>query len=139
MNEIVVFLTNHWVLSALLLVLILAFILNESLQGVLGLPQMKPFEAVQLINHQDAQVIDLRNKAAFDVGHIVGALNLPFAGFQDQVNRLESLNKPLILLDANRSDAPKAGKILKSKGKSVILLSGGIEAWKEAGLPLVKK
>lgn len=139
MDEVVAFLTNHWALSALLLVLLLSFLLNESLQGVVGLPRVNPAEAVQLINHQDAQVIDLRNKAAFDAGHIVNALHVPFSEWLNQLTRLENLKQPLILLDANRSDAQKAAKSLKNKGKHVVLLTGGIEAWREAGLPLVKK
>lgn len=47
-------------------------------------------------------------------------------------------SKPILLVCANGVQSAKASKALKVSGRSeVYSLEGGIDAWQQAGLPLV--
>ena len=47
-------------------------------------------------------------------------------------------SKPILLVCANGVQSAKASKALKASGRSeVYSLEGGIDAWQQAGLPLV--
>jgi rhodanese-related sulfurtransferase len=49
------------------------------------------------------------------------------------------IEKPVIVICAMGNEAPKIGAKLKEKGfKQILVLKGGIQAWKVAGLPLAK-
>ena len=84
MQEFVSFITHHWLLSALFIVLlILLFVEEARSKGLLG--QLSAQDLVGLINRESAVVIDIRNREAFQEGHIIGAINLPqtdLEGFQ---------------------------------------------------------
>jgi len=140
MGPIIVFLLNHWVLSALFGVLLVAFIINEAMQRRYGVSHLSPEQAVQMINHEEAVVVDLRSETLFKEGHILGAINISAAHLDKKLNTLQKyVNKPIILVATAGQDASKVGAQLKEKGFQVRELGGGIQAWSSANLPLVKK
>ena len=87
--------------------------------------------ATQLINQKGAQVADLRDDRDFRAGHLPGARHV----MPDKVQTFAAgvaASKPILLVCA------KASKALKASGRSeVYSLEGGIDAWQQAGLPLV--
>lgn len=98
-------------------------------------------EATQLINRDDAQVIDLRDAADFAGGHLVGAHNIPAAKLGESAAELEKLKgKPLIVCCATGARSGKAAATLRKQGFGPVHdLEGGIDAWRTAGLPLTRK
>lgn len=94
--------------------------------------------ATRLINDHNATIIDIRPSAEFESGHLVNSKNIP----QDDVEkRMGELNKekPVIVVGDVAQKAAKTATQLRASGfKEVFLLDGGVRAWKEAGLPLVK-
>ena len=98
-------------------------------------------QATQLINREDALVVDVRDPGEFGTGHILGAKNVPLsridaAGSEIAAKRKE---KPVIVYCDNGNRATKAASALRSQGFSkVVSLSGGLGAWRQAGLPLEK-
>ena len=94
-------------------------------------------EATQLINQKGAQVADLRADKAFRAGHLPGARHV----MPDKVQTFAAgvdASKPILLVCANGVQSAKASKALKASGRSeVYSLEGGIDAWQQAGLPLV--
>lgn len=98
-------------------------------------------EATNLINREDAQVIDVREAAGFGSGHLIGARNIPVAKFADRAADLEKMKgKPLIVCCETGLRSGKAVKDLRKLGfDRVFSLDGGIEAWRKAGLPLTTK
>jgi len=137
-EKVVFFLTQHWMLSTAFMGLLVVFLANEWFY-----PEPKnakdPNEVIQLINHQDALVIDLRSKEAYTEGHIPSAIHIPMANAIQKIPSLEKVGKrPIVLVCTLGQDASKVCKTLLSQGLNVQVLSGGIEAWRRAGLPLVK-
>lgn len=93
-------------------------------------------EAVRLINREKAVLIDVCEPAEFAAGHASGARNIPM-GRLDGAKELPS-NKalPLVLLCASGARAGRAAAQLRKAGyDGAIAVSGGLAAWREAGLP----
>jgi rhodanese-related sulfurtransferase len=96
--------------------------------------------ATQLINREDALVLDVREPADYASGHILGAKNVPLAQLQSRAAEFSKhRNKPVIAYCENGNRSGGAVGILKAQGfANVHNLSGGFSAWRQAGLPVQK-
>lgn len=105
-----------------------------------GATEVGPMEAVQLINRKDAVMVDLREPAEFGGGHAPNARNIPQSQLDKRVGELEKLKgRPVILVcqTGGRSHAVTA-QLRKAGLGEVMVLSGGINAWQQANLPVEK-
>lgn len=136
-DNIFLFAGEHFFLVATFVVLVGVFFYTEMLRGG---EQVSPQQTSNLINQQDALVIDLRSGDAFRKGHIHGSENVPADKFDDELARLEKLDgRPIILVCELGSQSAAVGrKLLAKKVKSVYRLKGGIDAWQGSHLPVVK-
>lgn len=138
MQQLIEFTMNHWIL--VLSFLIVSGLLSYNLlQG--GKGSLDPLGATDMINHQDAVVVDVRPAADFHKGHIINAISIPINGFNNQMN---SLNKhkeqPIIVSCRSGSQSQAACQQLKKAGfEQVFNLRGGILAWQSANLPISRK
>jgi rhodanese-related sulfurtransferase len=105
-----------------------------------GGPWASTLEATQLINREDALVLDVREPTEFDAGHMLGAKNVPLAAIEARAGEFDKFKaKPVILVCESGNRSSKAAGILRAKGfANVLNLSGGFPAWQQAGLPVVK-
>ena len=105
-----------------------------------GGPWVNTAEAIALINRQDAVVVDVRDAGDYGAGHILGAKNLPLARIEEGGGELaKKKERPLIVYDDGGDRAAKAAAALKKQGFTrVANLSGGLGAWRQAGLPVEK-
>ena len=96
--------------------------------------------AIRLMNN-DALIIDLRTVADYNSGHIKGAKNSPLIDFAKGLAAYSDYkDKPVLIYCNSGNTATRAIKLLKKAGfAQVNNLDGGISAWKEANMPLVKK
>lgn len=131
------FIINHWQLWLALIVVLLIIFINElSIQRTQA-KELTPQTAIDLINNENALVIDLRDQEAFKQGHIINSLNFKSEDFAHQ--KIEKFkNKPLILICNKNSEAQSIIKKLNTQGYQPRILTGGITAWQNADLPLVK-
>jgi rhodanese-related sulfurtransferase len=105
-----------------------------------GGPSVNTLEATQLINRQDALVVDVREQAEYAQSHILNARLLPLSQLEARMADIEKFkDKPVIVYCAtgNRSSAAAAA-LRKSGFSNVSNLSGGFAAWRQAGLPVQK-
>jgi len=131
------FLLQQWPLVGALAVTVLLLVFHESRRaGATVTPQ----QLTNLVNREQAVVVDLRDQAEFRKGHIVDAINIPYAKLNERVGELENLReRPVILVCKLGQYSSAAGKQLQEKGfKQVYRLSGGISEWQVAQLPLIK-
>lgn len=131
------FIGNHFILVGLFIALLFAFLVNEGKQGGAAISTSN---LVNLINREDAVVIDIRDKKEFNLGHIAGAINIPYSQLDSRISELETdKEKPVIVVCKMGQNAGAAGRKLKAQGfTSVRRLSGGMSEWTASGLPLVK-
>jgi rhodanese-related sulfurtransferase len=101
---------------------------------------VSPGDAVMLINRQHAVVLDVRNANEFAGGHITDALNIPLADLESRLGELAKYkDKPLLVNCQGGVRSANACTILKNGGFTRIYnLQGGVNAWAQAHLPVVK-
>ncbi|MFN3341251.1 MAG: rhodanese-like domain-containing protein [Flavobacteriales bacterium] len=89
-------------------------------------------EDVLLIDVRDADEI---SEQAFDVKNII---NIPLDSLESEMNLIPK-NKQVILVCRSGKRSGTALDILKEKGyTNIATMEGGMLAWEEAGLPIVK-
>ncbi len=140
MNQIMQFIINHWLLFLALIAIIGLIIFEEKKGGARGVAQISAQQAVNLINHENAVVIDVRDADSFQKGHLLDAININMADIENNITKLNKYkNKPIILVCNVGQASGKAGTVLKKQGfDKIYSLSGGIAAWQKDGLPLIK-
>lgn len=108
-------------------------------RGAAG-PSVSPLEATQLINRQDALVLDVRSAEEFQKGHILSARNVPAAQLEARLADLEKFRqKPVIVACESGSRSGSAAALLRKHSFArAVSLAGGIGAWQQAGLPMEK-
>ena len=103
-----------------------------------GGPSIGTAQATHLINREDALVLDVRERGEYDGGHILGAKNAPLAKVESGAGDVAKKKDATLILYCDSGDrAAKAAAALRKQGYTkVFTLSGGLGAWKQAGLPV---
>ena len=96
-------------------------------------------QAVQLINHEDAIIVDVRPMGTFQQGHIAHSRNIPLAEIADKAAKLPKDKPILVTCDRGQIAVGGAAKLRKAGLERVMVLEGGINAWTQAGLPTTTK
>lgn len=98
-------------------------------------------EATQLINRRNAVVIDLRSADDFTNGHLPSSRNLPFSELEAKIGQfVKNRSNPVLLVCQTGQQSSKAAGIVKNAGfAEVHVLDGGVNAWQQAGMPVVKQ
>ena len=131
------FLVKNWPLVAIA-ALSGGMLLWPLLRKGAGGPWVNTLQATQLMNRDDAVVVDLRPAADYAKGHILGARSLPLAELDKRTGELDKYKaKPVILHCADGNRAGDGVALLRKAGfANVVNLTGGYGAWLQAGLPL---
>lgn len=132
------FVAEHYLLSLAFVVISLA-LLFEELRGKASGSNVSPSTATHLINRERATVVDTRERDAFTAGHIVNAINISQNDLlkSDKLKKMQT--KPIILVCKQGQTTPAMASKLRKQGfTSVYVLKGGLDAWKDSGLPVVK-
>ena len=137
MENLFEFVTNHPYLIAAWVMTLAVLLWNESRKSG---KSVSPDEAVNLINKQDAVVVDIRPKKEWATGHITSAINLPIAELDTRISELNKYKaQPIIVVCNLGQTAGSASKKLAAAGfEQVVRLSGGMTEWKGQNLPVIK-
>ena len=130
---------NIWLvlLAAFSGIMLILPIIRGKLSGALSADTT---QAVQLINHQDAMILDVREANEFAAGHIANARHIPFGQLAAGLKPLEKHKDKTIVVNCRSGSrsAMACGVLRKNGFTQVYNLKGGIMAWEQAGLPTVK-
>ena len=137
MEHLSQFIINHWQLWLAFIVILLLTFINELITQKKKAKELTPQVAVDLINNENAVVIDLRDKEAFKQSHILDSIHAKSEDFEQQ-KMGKYKDKPLILVGTRTIDTQTIAKKIQAQGYQPLVLSGGIAAWQEADLPLVR-
>ena len=92
---------------------------------------------MRLIN-QGATVVDVREAARFDGGHIVDAVNIPPDELAAKAEtRLKKKRPVLLVCDTGARSGRLVGTLRKAGFDNAWSLDGGLAAWQRDNLPLV--
>jgi rhodanese-related sulfurtransferase len=102
-----------------------------------------PFELQMLIDKRTVELIDVRPKKEFKTAHAWVARSIPLSEFEPHsvlAHRKLDKRAPLYIMCRNRMLASLAACGLAAAGlPEPIVVDGGIEAWEEQCLPIVRK
>ena len=137
MDQVFEFIGNHPILVAAFVLLLALFIRNETRRGGRSVTAQ---QLVDLVNRDNALVLDVRDKKEFDAGHIVDALNIPFAALDSRISELKKHSeRPIVVACKMGQHSGTAGSILRKHGfENVSRLTGGVAEWRNQSLPVVK-
>ncbi len=140
MQQFSEFVINHWLLFAALLV-ILGLLLWNLVSRSRGGIEIGAAEVTRLINREEAVVIDIRERAQYAKGHIVGAISVPNSELSEHIKDLEKYrDRPIILSCQIGDTSVKAGIALAKAGFiKLYRLKGGLLAWQNLNFPLTKE
>lgn len=139
MQDILVFAQQHSTLSAALIAVLVLLTILEFIKSKNSAHRLTPARATQMINHQNATLLDIRTKDAFTAGHIVDAISIPLAELENKYKKLEkSKAQPIIIVCETGLESARAATLLAKHGFTTHILAGGIRSWKDAEMPVVK-
>ena len=105
-----------------------------------GVKEANTNDALQLINHKGAFVLDVREPAEYANGHLLGAELIPLTQLKSRIGELEKYKaQPMLVVCRSGNRSATACAILSNRGfDQAYNLTGGMMAWQKANLPTQK-
>lgn len=133
------FITHHWQLSVAFIIIFVIIFVNEYVSAQKQNKSVSVEQAIDQMNHHNATIIDIRSADLFKKGHILNAIRANEDDFKlPKMNQYK--DKALIIVCSRGIQANLVATKLRAQGfTQTMVLAGGIEAWQNANMPLVKK
>jgi len=131
------FAQTNWVMILMWFVL-LGMIIHSFIKAS---NDISPQQVVQLMSHENGSIIvDVREDKEFSSEHIKDSIHIPMGALASRISELDKYkNKNVILGCRSGSRSGRACSILKKHGfEKVHNLRGGVLAWENDNLPLIK-
>jgi rhodanese-related sulfurtransferase len=140
MDQLFEFVGNHSFLTTLFVTLSIMLAYDIYSASISGIQSIDPAVATGLMSHDDAIVIDVRDKEDFKTGHIINSIHIPYADLEKKTASLEKHKQSKTIISCNSGNSSMiACRQLKKHGfENLFNLRGGIIAWKNDNLPLSK-
>ena len=133
-----------WISARLIVVLILVSSCSVA-QSEAADNLISPKEAHELLTGKNPPLlVDVRTKAEFESGHLKKALNVPvgeFAGgaYAEKIGEPAKDDPIIVFCRSGRRSGIAHDILIKDRYTNVKNVEGGMIAWKEAELPIVKE
>jgi rhodanese-related sulfurtransferase len=139
MQDFTQFLSHHPELSITLGIIIVLLLIVELVRGKRHRISVSPTEATHLMNHDNAVIIDVRAQDLYEAGHIIHAQHMNH-NQTELTKKLDKFkNKPLIVVCNLGNESQKTAASLVKAGYNARSLAGGMRAWIQAGMPIIKE
>ena len=134
------FVIKYWYLFGGFIVVLAMLAAGPITQLLHGIKNISVWEAVKLINHESAVIVDVSEPQEFKTGHILNAINIPLGGLTGRVKELEKhKSKPVVFTCRTGNRSSRGAVVLRKQGfEKVYALAGGLAAWEKDNLPLEK-
>jgi rhodanese-related sulfurtransferase len=134
------FIINNWMLELIMLLsggMLLWPLVQKRFSSM---KEVGTVQAIQLINRQNAVLLDVREDKEFEGGHVPNAVHIPLSTLGSRGSELAKLtSRPIIAYCDRGQRARAAGAALAKLGfADAYQLAGGFRAWRDAGLPVAK-
>lgn len=141
MAEWFAFVLRHPIQFVLLGLAMLALFFIEWMRARRSSAALSVNEAILKMNREHAIVLDIRDEASYAAGHIQDSILVTsdaktFVGKQQIQKKLRE--KPYLIVCAQGVSAFRFANELMALGKVVFVLKGGMRAWADANMPIVK-
>ena len=138
--ELAAFAGRHPFLSLALAGLTLAILWTELSRLTRGFKALRPAQLTDLLNRENALLVDLSPSGDFEKGHIAGARNIAAGQFDPEHKQLAKVRDMTVVVTCKKGQASMAAaaRLRKAGFSRVHWLEGGVAAWQQADLPLVR-
>lgn len=85
----------------------------------------------------DPVVIDVREPFEWEAGHAAAAIHIPLGDLVERVGEVPA-EAPVYVICAAGGRSLQGAAFLESRGHEAINVTGGMNAWQQAGLPTVQ-
>ena len=132
------FLEKNWILVLAMLVSGAMLVWPLIARRLSPVKEIGTLNVTQLMNHENAVLLDLREPAEFKGGKLPGAVHIPLSQLAQRGDELAKLAaRPVVAYCAlGRRSAMVGGALTKLGFTQIYSLRGGVKAWREAGLPV---
>jgi len=139
MDHLLEYSGHHPWLAAFAVAAAIAVIVNELRLRNLSIGALAPQEVIRLMN-QGATLLDMRERQAFQDGHISGARHFDAGQLPNASDALRKYKEKALIVYCDRgTSAAAAVRALSKQGfTKVFNLRGGIAAWRAENLPLAR-
>lgn len=139
MSRFIEYTTRHPFLVAAAAILAVLAVLIEFRARRRGSSAVGPQDAVRLVN-AGALVLDVRDRTAYEAGHIIDARSIPAAELADRAESIKKFKeKPvLVYCDSGLTSAGAVRRLKELGFTKVVSLRGGLQGWLQENLPVVK-
>jgi rhodanese-related sulfurtransferase len=103
-----------------------------------GIKEVNSAEALQLINHKNALILDVREDSEYKSGHILNAKWIPLGKLAQRIGELERYREQSIVVvcRSGHRSASACSTLGKQGFTQAYNLSGGVMGWQKSNLPL---
>ena len=129
MQDLGQFVANNWELFVALFIIL--FLLARTWIGPGSVNHVVPNEAIQLINHKNALIVDVRTDKEYQQGHVMNSLHIPLGLLDDRLHELKDYKSSAVVMVC-RSGARSghaAAKLKKQGFTDVHNMAGGMMAY----------
>lgn len=139
--QITEFSANHPMLVGVFVVLLAVLFFNELKHATQKFRSLLPVDAVQMMNNEDVVFLDVREPAETTAGKITRAIQIPAGSVAQRIGELEKHRRKSVIVycKTGARSSIACGALDKGGFEKVYSLNGGILAWQDAHLPVVKK
>jgi rhodanese-related sulfurtransferase len=105
-----------------------------------GVKEVDIAATLQLINHKNALILDVREEDEYSGGHILNARLIPLLKLKDRIGELERYREhPIVVVCRSGNRSATACALLGNRQfGQAYNLAGGMQAWQKAGMPVEK-
>jgi rhodanese-related sulfurtransferase len=105
-----------------------------------GIKEVDIAAALQLINHKDAAILDVREQSEYDTGHVLNSKLIPLGKLKERMGEMEKYkDQPILVVCRSGNRSGTACFLLGKQGfTQAYNLAGGVQAWQKSNLPLEK-
>lgn len=107
---------------------------------VRGVKEVNTVEALELINHKNALVLDVREESEYKSGHLLNAKWIPLGRLVDRIGELERYREQAIVVvcRSGQRSSSACATLGKQGFTQAYNLAGGVMGWQKSNLPLEK-
>jgi rhodanese-related sulfurtransferase len=134
------FAQNNIVLVAIFVVLVVMLVAHEFNRLTRKYKAVSPGQLTQLMNRENALVVDVSAIADYQAGHIIGARHVAMSQFDPENKDLAKVKDlPVAVVCKTGQTATGAcERLVKAGFSKVYWLEGGMQAWVGADMPVTR-
>lgn len=112
-----------------------------SLRRLLGAPAIRsvgPVDARRIQLEEGAIIVDVREPHEWRAGHAPGAMHIPLGELDRKMSQLPKDRTVIVTCASGMRSRAGSRKLVRNGSTLVLNLSGGMNAWRAARLPIQK-